>query len=336
MASPKHDSTNVRTLADWGKFYGDGDNMLPVIELMNAQNSILEDMAWREANGYDGHTTTIRNGLPKVYWRRLYKGTPPSKSLVSKIKDPMGMLEARSIIDVKMMELHQKDSRAYREGESRAFMEAMRQELATAIFYGNIGDFPDRIHGLDPRYAYKNAPQVVDAGGTGANCTSIFGVVWGENEVCGIFPKGSKAGLTHKPLPEFDALDDDGNAFRAIGDIYNWDVGLTVRDWRCVTRICNIDASKLGKAKGEAGYIDLHRLTIQAKNLIPTEKRTRLVWYCNQAILTALEMQASDAGNVQLQYGELFESDSIPHLHGSPIRQNDAILVTETALSSAP
>ena len=336
MAETSLNAKNVRTLAEWQSFYSDQGKPNTIIELIDCQNTLLEDIVWREANGYDGHTTTIRNGLPKVYWRRLYKGTPPSKSMVSRIKDPMGMLEARSVIDVKMLELHRSQSRAYRESEARSFMEAMRQELATAIFYGNIGDFPDRIHGLDPRYAYKNAPQVLDAGGAGANCTSIFGIVWGENEVCGIFPKDSQAGLKHKPLPEFDALDDDGNAFRAVGDLFNWDVGLTVRDWRCVTRICNIDATKLDKAKGEAGYIDLHRLTIQAKNLVPAEKRARLIWYCNQSVMSALEVQASDLGNVQLQYGELFGSKSIPHLHGSPIRQNDAILDTEAALTLAP
>ena len=49
--------------------------------------------------------------------------------------------------------------------------------------------------------------------------------------------------------------------------------------------------------------------------------------------MTALELQASDAGNVQLMYGELFNSKNIPFLHGRPVRQCDAILSTQTALS---
>ncbi len=334
--APKFDGAVVRTLAEWGMCFGKDGKMLPVIEMMNMDNTILEDIVFRESNGYDAHTTTVRQGLPKVYWRRLYKGIPVSKSQVSQVKDPVGMLEARSVIDLKMLELHQSQAKAYRESEAKAFMEAMRQELAVAIFYGNIGANPDRIHGLDPRYAFKNAPQVIDAGGTGAACTSIWGVIWGENEVSGIFPKDSEAGLKHKLIPEYDALDDDGNAFRAVGDLYQWNVGLSVRDWRCVIRICNIPVAALTKAKGDAGFLDLHRLTIQAKNQIPAEKRNRLKWYCNQEVMTALELQASDAGNVQLHYGELFQSKNVPFLHGAPVRQNDAILTTETALTAAP
>ena len=333
--TPKMDAGNVRTLMEWGQHFDKSGKPHNIIELMSAENTILDDILWREATDYDGHRTTVRSGLPKVYWRRLYRGTPVSKSAISAIKDPVGMLEGRSVLDVKLMEIHQSQAKAYREAEARAFTEAMRQELALAIFYGSIKGNPDGIHGLDPRYAYKNAPQVIDAGGTGANCTSMWGIVWGDNEVSGIFPKDSQAGLKHKPIAEYDAYDDLGNAFRAVGDLIEWNVGLTVRDWRCVVRICNIPTANLMKAKGEAGFVDLHRLTIQAKNMVPPEKRTRLKWYCNQEIMTALEMQATDAGNVHLHYGELFNSKGVPFLHGAAVRQNDAILTTETALVAA-
>ena len=48
-----------------------------------------------------------------------------------------------------------------------------------------------------------------------------------------------------------------------------------------------------------------------------------------------LELQASDAGNVHLVYGEVFNSENIPHIHGSPVRQNDSILSAEAALAAA-
>lgn len=332
MANPNIDGATVRTLAEWGKFFKKDGKPNPIIELMDASNTILDDVLWREATDYDGHRTTIRTGLPKVYWRRLYKGIPVSKSEISSIKDPVGMLEGRSVLDVKLLEIHNSQAKAYRESETRAFTEAMRQELAQAIFYGSIQGNPDGIHGLDPRYAFKDSPQVIDAGGTGPNCTSMWGIVWGDNEVSGIFPKDSIAGLKHKTIPEYDAYDSNGYAFRAIGDLVEWNVGLTVRDWRCVVRICNIPVDNLMKAKGDAGFIDLHRMTIIAKNKIPAEKRQRLVWYCNQEVMTALELQASDAGYVHLNYGDLFRSKNVPFLHGSGVRQNDAILNTETAL----
>ena len=341
MSDQQQNTPVVRTLADWGAHFQADGKPYNTIELMNQSNTILDDILWREATDTDGHRTAVRSGLPAVYWRRLYRGTPPSKSAVSLIKDPMGMLEARCIIDAKMEDLHGDNFRAYRLSEARAFMEAMRQELATAIFYGNVKGNPDGIHGLDPRYAFKDAPQVVDAGGTGSQaCTSIWGIVWGENDVTGIFPKGSEAGLKHKDIGEHDAYDDEGNAFRAKGDLYTWNVGLSTRDWRSAVRICNIPVDSLEKAKGDAGFIDLHRLTIKAKNQIPAEKRMRLKWYMPQEVMTAMEYQATDAGNVTLVYRKqegspVFGSHTVQELHGCDIRQCDAILTTEEALKSA-
>ena len=332
---PTINDGSVRTLADWNQFYNSSGQMSPIIELMNQDNTILDDVLWKEATDHDGNRTTLRTELPTVYWRRLYRGIDVSKSKVSIVKDPLGMLEARSMIDAKMLQLHRGREKEYRLSEARAFAEAMRQQLATAIFYGDIKGNPDSIHGLDPRYAFKNSPHVIDAGGSGSTaCTSIWGVVWGENDVTGIFPKESKAGLEHKELAEYDAFDADGKAFRAVGDLFEWNVGLSLRDWRSVVRICNIPVAKLTAAKGETGFIDLHRLTIIAKNMVPTEKRMRMKWYVNSEVMTALELQASDKGNVTLHYGELFNSKGIPLLHGMPVRQCDALLNTEAPLAA--
>jgi hypothetical protein len=337
------DAFSVRTLAEWGAFFKKDGKPNDVIELMDQENTILDDIPWKEATDYDGNRTAMRKELPSVYWRRLYKGIDASKSMVSIIKDPVGMLEGRSVIDAKLLQLHQSQAKAYRESEARAYMEAMRQEVATAIFYGNIVGNPDGIYGIDPRYAFKDAPNVVDAGGTGSDNTSMFGVVWGENEAMGIFPKDSRGGLSHKDLGEYDALDPDGKPFRAVGDLYEWNIGFSLRDWRCICRICNIPVAKLTLRKGETGFVDLHRLTVIAKNKIPQEKRPRLRWYVNQEVMTALELQATDAGNVTMIYrkedsraaGPLFKSYMVPELHGAPIRQCDAILTTEEALPAA-
>lgn len=50
---------------------------------------------------------------------------------------------------------------------------------------------------------------------------------------------------------------------------YKWACGLTVRDWRFVVRICNIDVTKLGEAQGP----DLINLLIQAVHKPPVVPR---------------------------------------------------------------
>ena len=50
------------------------------------------------------------------------------------------------------------------------------------------------------------AKNVISAGGAGS-CTSVWLVVWGPNTIHGIFPKGSKAGLSHDDLGLGDACE---------------------------------------------------------------------------------------------------------------------------------
>ena len=323
----------VATLAELEDFYK-GQEAGDIIELMNQTNDILSDVQWMESNQSDGHLTRIRTGLPEVYWRRLYKGTPPSKSQWSQVKEPCGQLEALQELDVAEIELYGDRAKAFRLSEAKAHMEAMRQKVATTLFYGDSAVTPDEFNGFAQRYPSTSSPNVVNAGGSTANKeTSMWLVAWGSDTVHGLYPKGSTGGLQKEDLGKYMTADTDGNKFQCVGDKYNWRCGLAVRDWRAVVRICNIDTTKLTVRKGGSGFIDLQALTIAAKNKMPAGMRSRAIWYCNQDVLTALELQAIDYGTVHLTYGELFGSKAVPMLHGRPIRQCDAILSTEAVVA---
>lgn len=321
----------VATLAELEDFYK-GQPAGNIIELMNQTNDILDDVPWMESNQSDGHLTRIRTGLPEVYWRRLYQGTPPSKSQWSQVKEGCGILEALMELDVEETKLYADKLNAFRMSESKAFTEAMRQKVAKTLFYGDSNVTPDEFNGLSMRYPGKTSPHVVDAGGTGAKCTSMWLVSWGAQTVHGLYPKGSQGGFEHKDMGEYVTTDDNGRKFEVLGDKYNWRCGLTVRDWRSVVRIANIDTTKLGLSYGESGFVDLQKLTIMAKNMMPEMMRSKAIWYCNQDVMTALEMQAIDPKGVHLTYGEFFDSKGVPILHGRPVRQCDAIISTESAL----
>jgi len=321
----------VATLTELEDFYK-GQPAGNIIELMNQTNDILDDVPWMESNQSDGHLTRIRTGLPEVYWRRLYQGTPPSKSQWSQVKEGCGILEALMELDVEETKLYADKLNAFRMSESKAFTEAMRQKVAKTLFYGDSNVTPDEFNGLSMRYPGKTSPHVVDAGGTGAKCTSMWLVSWGAQTVHGLYPKGSQGGFEHKDMGEYVTNDDNGRKFEVLGDKYNWRCGLTVRDWRSVVRIANIDTTKLGLSYGESGFVDLQKLTIMAKNMMPEMMRSKAIWYCNEDVMTALEMQAIDPKGVHLTYGEFFDSKGVPILHGRPVRQCDAIISTESAL----
>lgn len=324
----------VATLAELEQFYK-GQAAGDVIELMNQTNDILDDIPFMESNQSDGHLTRIRTGLPEVYWRRLYKGVDPSKGQFAQVKETCGMLEALLELDVAETELYGDKAKAFRLSEQLAFTEAMRQKVAATLFYGNHNENPDEFNGFAMRYPSKTSPNVVDAGGTSAAdgaLTSMFLISWGDRTAHGLYPKGSQGGLQHEDLGKYMTQDTDGKKFQCVGDKTSWKMGLAVRDWRACVRIANIKVEDLTKRKGEAGFIDMQALTIKAKNMMPEAMRNRAIWYCNQDVLTGLELQATDAGNVHLVYGEMFNSKAVPNLHGRPIRQCDALLSTESAI----
>lgn len=322
----------VVTLAEMENFYRNqaaGD----IIELMNQTNDILDDVQWMESNQTDGHLTKIRTGLPEVYWRRLYQGIPPSKSTWSQVKEGTGILEAIMELDIEETNLYGDRAKAFRRAESMAFTESMRQKVAHTLIYGDNTKNPDEFNGLAMRYPSTASPNVIDAGGGNADKqTSIYLIAWGPNFVHGIYPKGSIGGLEHKDLGEYMAQDSDAKKFEVVGDKYNWKCGLTVRDWRACVRICNIDSEHLHFRKGDANFVDLQALLIRAKNIMPENMRQKSIWYCNSDVLTALEMQSGDSGNVQLQYGEFFNTQAVPIIFSRPARQCDAITSTEKVI----
>lgn len=321
----------VSTLAEMEQFYKGDDKAGPIIELLNKSNDILNDIPWMEANQSDGHVTRIRTGLPEVYWRRLYEGVAPTKSQWSQVKESCGVLEAIMEIDVEETKLYGDKAKSFRIAEGQAFAEAMRQKVAATIFYGNNSLRPDEFNGLSMRYPAADAPHVLSAGGNG-ECTSLWLISWGAQSVHGLYPKGSTGGLSSEDLGQYMNRDEQGRKYLVVGDKYNWRCGLAVRDWRGVVRVGGIPVTNLDKRKGQNGFVDMQKLTIQAKNLMPEHLRHKAVWYCNSQVMSALELQNSDSGNVQLQYGEFFNAAVIPVLHGRPIRQCDSILAAEAAL----
>lgn len=319
----------VGTLAEIEEFYKGQQVDTTMIELMNKTNDILDDIPFREANKTEGHETRIRTGLPQVYFRRLYRGTPVSKSEFSRVTEGIGMMESRMELDVKEKELWQEAFNAYRTSEGGAHTEALRQEAARLFFYGDHVGNADEFDGFATRYNKLTTPNVINAGGTGKNLTSMYLIAWGENSVHGIFPKHSVGGLKREDLGKYTTEDTERRKFEVYGDLFSWNIGLAVRDWRAVVRIANINVDALDAKKGETGYIDFKALTIKAKNKMPEALRNRAIWYCSSDVLTGLEIQSSDSSNVHLTYGEYFGSKGVPALHHRPIRQADAILGTE-------
>lgn len=336
------------TLLDWAKSLDPDGNTATVVELLNQTNEILTDMPFIEGNLPTGHRTTIRTGLPTSIWRQMYQGVPPSKSVRAQIEDACGMLETRSEIDRDMADLNG-NTAAFRLSEAESFIESMNETMATTLFYGNTATNPERFMGLAPRYSSlsaANAQNIIDAGGSGSDNTSVWLVVWGPNTITGIFPKGSKAGIFHEDLGLIDAFDASQNRFRAYADHWQWKNGITVRDWRYVVRICNVDLSDLtGQATTQANTAStlLIKLMIRAMARIPFMGKGNAVFYGNRTVKEMLSIQALDKTSSVLsiqpgvnQFGVVSPgsvNNGMLSLLGVPIRTVDQLTITETRVT---
>ena len=111
------------TLLDIAKRLDPNGTVARIIEMLNQNNEILQDMVVKEGNLPTGHRLTVRNGLPSVGWKTLYKGVAPSKSITTQVDDTCGILEAYSRVDEDALKING-NSGAYRLSEARAFLEA--------------------------------------------------------------------------------------------------------------------------------------------------------------------------------------------------------------------
>lgn len=321
------------TLLDVARRTDPNGKISTIVELMNEQNPILQDMVVQECNNGMVHRTTIRTGLPAGTWRQLYQGVQPDKSTTRQVTDTCGMLEAYSQVDKALADMSP-DKPAFLLTESQAFLEGLNQQMATALFYGDTAVDPEKFTGLAARYNSfgandeKSSFNVLDGGGKDSDNTSIWLVYWGTQTVSGLYPKGSKAGLSHQDLGEVTQVNADGSMYQVYRSHYKWDLGFTVRDWRYAARIANIDVKKL--FSGDTGA-DLITLLIKATHKIPAAKIGRPVIYCNRDVATALDLQAMSRSNLMLTYSEV---DGHPQtsFRGIPIKVCDAILSTEAAV----
>lgn len=326
-------SSTMPTLADLAKRMDPDGTHARVAELLVQRNPILEVMPLAECNDGSGHRTTVRNGLPTATWRQLNYGVPSSKSATTQVRDSCGMLETYAKIDLALAKLNNM-SAAWRLGEEGAFREAMNQGVASTMFYGDTNANPERFMGLAPRFndsTAENGRNIIKAGGSGSDNTSIWLAVLGENTVHGIYPKGSDAGLQVRDLGEDTASDGAGGEYQILRTHYKWDIGLSVRDWRCVVRICNIDVSDL--TKNAASGADLIDLLAQALETVEDLNLGTPAFFGNRTVSSFLRRQiANKVASSTLTMGEV-TGKRVMMIDEVPFYRTDAILNTEATVA---
>lgn len=326
-------------LIDMYRAQGDtGAAAAQVIEVLRKSSPAVRDAIAVEANRGTTHEHAIRTGLPAVTWGRLYQGIPQSKSGRTNVVDTTGFVEGLSTVDQRLLDIAPNPA-ALRFSEAQSYLEAMTQEAETGIFYHDSATTPEKFKGLFSRYNAIANDNVIDAGGTGSDNTSIAIITWSQQATTLIYPRGTQAGIIRQDKGDQRVTDANGNAYYVAEELFRWHLGLSVGDWKQNVRICNLDVSDM-----QAGTVDVLKYLRKAYHKINGKIRAtdmngenagmegRTAIYMNRTVYEALDAQMTNPSlnsALRLQPMQL-EGEEVEAYRGIPIRVTDALLNTET------
>lgn len=313
-----------------------------VIDLMAQSNPMLTDAVAFPCNDGTYHKTFVRVGLPQAFWGRYYKGIQTSKSARQMVKDTTGFLESASQVDKRLVDDVEaaEDKASIRLEEALAHIESMGQTVAKALIYSDSAVNPDQPTGLAPRFnaltGAENSKQVINGGGTvGSDMTSVWIITWDKSTCHLIYPRKGQAGLERDNVGVVHVDDGTGNLYPVYRETFKWHVGLTVRDWRYVVRICNIDVSDL-TIDASAGANLINLLTEGYYSHYGRRvAKGRTYIYASTSIVKFLDYQARNAvKNLFLTFDNSgVNASEVLKFRGIPIRETDAILETEEVVA---
>lgn len=326
------------TLLDFAKSKKPDGTQAHVIELMQQYNPMISDAPAYPANAPYGNRTTLRRVLPVVGTAKINKGVSRSKSETDQRQDTIGYFAGRSEIDARLMDLE--GSAAFgkkRMDEDKCFEEALAQLICNTTAYGDLDSDEASFDGAATRMASLNAgttmtdSQVWSQGTvTGSDGCSIYIMDWGERAAHLIFPPNTTSGLMVKDLGEQDAEDEDGAKFRAYVTLYDFYVGLCVKDPRHIARLANIDLSD-ALAGGSVQGIMLDNLEQMMAHMAEPGEATRVL-YCPVKLWAAFTKQARSQSNQALSIRDYLGKPT-PHFWDYPLRKVEQLSVAEATVS---
>ena len=314
------------TIAEVMKRLDPDGNMAEIAEVLAEENTIFQDAPWQPSNAIWANKTTRRASEPAGTWRKFNQGVAIERSETVEVMDTIGLLEGRSEIDVDIINSYPDKDKA-RSDEDKSFAAGLGKEMTATLLYGDGVDDPEEFSGLAPRLDALNSSlyNVIGAGGSGGDTTSIFVVNWGRDVYMG-YPPGTQVGLQMINMGVESVADAGGsNKFLAFVSVFKWRAGLIVRDHKCIGRIANIEKAGASNIFNEDDLIDL-------LPRMRTGPGTRI--YVNKTIISQMWKRLKDKTNVYFTRGEGLDAGGpVMYFNGHPIRQCDQITEAETVVA---
>lgn len=309
-----------------------------VINVMAQSNPMLEDMPFIESNMTTGNKTLQVTSIPEPSARRINAGVALTKAGRRPVVDTVTMLEARSSIDVKLVD-EVPNGAELRKEEEDLHVEGFQNKVQTLLMYGDSTQSEDEFDGFLTRYATFGGEKgtyghnTINAGGSTPNKqTSALLVGWDSKRITGLYPKGTKAGVKLDDRGKQRVTDANGRIYDAYETVIDWSLGLAIKDPNYAVAIRNIDASTLGTLD-DAAKKNLILTMVKATNKIPNKNAVKLVWYVGETLYDFITACVNDISIVNIQMPELRDGKYNPlAINGIPVKKVDAISETEPVL----
>ena len=323
------------------------EQSIAIAELLDEVNDMEMDYVWMEGTHATENIYGVRTKLPAVSRRALNERVPATKSSVEKRRASYGNYEAWAQTDVDLLKLHG-NPEGLKEQEARAHVEAMSQEVAQDIAYGDERNIVNGMTGIMPYYndlGLETKDNVIDAGGTGTDNRSILLVAWSPDFTFLTYPRNSEGGLQ---FHDYGHDISESYGFSGAGLLrverchFKQEAGLCIRDWRGNGRIANIDYSNYwanwhNAAAGQPGQVGrrLFDYMFRLKDRLPpmARRNSRLVWYMSSRVKTILGQQLAHAGNNSYLTKETVGGISVEMFDGDPVRIHDRMGVDEARVT---
>lgn len=328
--------TNLN-LVDVAAFKDPSGRLGKIAEVLMRSNPILQHIPWIEGNLDTGERIIQRNKLGDPSWRRINEFVQPSVSRATQLDEVCGILEDYSEADKKLIEMSG-DPEGMQMRQATGKIEAMAQEVASTVVYGNVYTSPKEFHGLMPRYNKLNTDYgkgiVINAGGSdAADNASILLVGWGDDKVYGVYPKHSKAGLQFENLG-LETKESDAGLMRVYRSHFVWECGLAVADPRYVVRISNVDVSSLASiGTGSDTSAQLYFMFIDALSYIPNLSTVNLKAYAPRQVWAALSKKALEHSNRDVTTS-ITNAGLVTNIMGVPFHMLDCMLANEAPVTA--
>lgn len=331
-------------------------------ELLTQRNDIVGMLPMEECNSGDSHVSSQETKLPQVFVRRFNRGVPTSMTSEATMRFGTIMYESTCSIDVehakreypKFLQKAQGNStvalKMYREKKSGRFGQAMAQQVAEALIYGDE-DGPNRTHGLLSLMndnTAENNRNIINGGSTTQNLnTSIYLVTLSDEVISMLYPQGTAGGLEtydegrqtvttqRRPTTAGERTGDIALAtLPMLLERFSWRVGLGVYDWRGVGRICNINAAEA--RAGDAGRTSLLDAMTKLDNSVDGPTNAKRIWLMNKDMKEAVELEADDwiKNSTSVTY-ENVDGRTVTKVRGHAIHLVDRIMNNEALVTAA-